>query len=429
MLALPYSVDRRLTSVPYVVYTLAVVNSCVYLACLAMGGERYGDLVFGVGLIPADLTWYSLLTMHFIHDAPSPVHVVFNMLFLVLFGRHAEDAVGHVWFALLYLFGGVAAAMLHVVAVALADPASANVPMIGASGAIAAALGLFAVRFYRTPVKVFWIIGVGLFLNRAGTWKGSSFIVLGLWALWELAQGLWEIGAGGVQEAGSVAHWAHLGGLLFGVTIAFAAGFHRHAQEMYTKSDAYGFFRRGDLSRASACFAELLREDPTNPDMHFKLAVALDRRDHRVRALSHYRKAIELYAQTNDMAEAVRIYDRVREEPGATRHLESDIMLGIADYLAAEGELAAASQAYGTLANAQPGVPEAERAALKCGDLLLDRLAQPDRALQWFQLVRDRGKVPEYVSEAERGLERARRAVAQARREQPHDQEQSHEVD
>jgi len=416
MLALPYSVDRKLAGTPYVVYGLAGVSVCVYLACLVMGGERYETLVFRAGVVPGDLTWYSLFTMHFIHDAPSPAHVVFNMLFLVLFGRHVEDTIGHAWFALIYLFGGVAAAMLHVVAVALVDPASVNVPMIGASGAIAAALGVFAVRFYRTPVRVFWIVGIGLFLNRAGVWRGSSFIVLGLWTAWELVQAAWEIGAGGVQEAGGVAHWAHLGGLLFGATIALAAGLHRQAQEMYTTADAYAFFRKGDLSKASDCLSQLLREDPDNADMHLKLAVALHHRNHHVRALSHYRKAIELYVAAKKLDEAARIYGQVSDEPAAARHLEPGTLLAIGDYLLGEEEFAAASEAFGALANAQPGLPEAERAALACGDILLDRLAQPRRALQWFQLVRDRGKIPENVEGAEERVLVAERALRAAQK-------------
>lgn len=412
MLALPYSVDRKLIGIPYVVYGLAAINTCVYLVCLMMGAEMYEKLVFSAGVIPGDLRWHSLFTMHFIHDAPSPAHVGFNMLFLVLFGRHVEDTIGHVWFLLIYVFGGVGAAMLHVVAVALVDPASAAVPMIGASGAIAAALGMFAVRFYRTPVKVFWILGIGVFLNRAGVWRTSSFIVLGLWGLWELAQGVWQIGAGNVQEAGGVAHWAHLGGLMFGAVIALASGLHRQAQEMYTTSDAYAFFRRGDLSKASSCFSQLLREDPDNADMHFKLASALEHRDHHVRALSHYRRAIDLYATAGDLAEATRIYGRVSDEPGVARHLDPETLLSVADYLSEQGEFAAASEAFGALANSQPGLPEAERAALRCGDILLNELGQPGRALQWYELVRDRGKIPENVSEAEGRAGSAQRALA-----------------
>ncbi len=419
MLALPYSVDRKLTGTPYIVYGLAAINACIYVVCLMMGSEMYEKLVFSGGLIPSHLRWYSLFTMHFIHDAPSPAHVVFNLLFLVLFGRHVEDTIGHGWFLLIYVFGGVAAAMLHVVAVALVDPASADVPMVGASGAIAAALGVFAVRFYRTPVRVFWIIGVGLFLNRAGVWRTSSFIVLGLWGLWELAQGIWQIGDAGLQEAGGVAHWAHLGGLLFGAVIALASGLHRQAQEMYTTSDAYAFFRRGDLSKASSCFSQLLREDPDNADMHFKLAVALEHRDHRVRAVSHYRRAIELYAASGGLAEAARIYERLSDEPGVARHLDPGTLLAVADHLAEEEEFTAACQAFGALANSQPGLPAAERAALRCGDILLNELGQPGRALQWYELVRDRGKIPGNVSEAERRVPLAQQALGA--RQQPPD--------
>jgi len=412
MLALPYSVDRKLTAVPYVAYVLAGVNVLVYLASVLMGPEAYRGFVFWGGVVAADVKWHALLTMHFIHDAPSPLHLGGNLLFLLLFGRHVEDAIGRVWFALLYVLGGVAAAMIQTAATVLLSPSGAHVPMIGASGAIAALLGVFAVRFYRTKVRVFWILGIGLFLNRAGVWRVSSLIALGLWGAWELVQGVFELGTAEVQQAGGVAHWAHLGGLAFGVVIALGAGLHRQAHESYTLKDAYDLFRNGDMRKSADCFAQLIREAPDDPDMHHKLAVAHEHSYHRARAMPHYLKAVELYAGLGNTMDAARIYAKTNREPWVARHLDPDVFWLVADHLAERGAVQEAVAAFASLAVSQPGRPQAETAAVRCGDILLGDLNHPTQAIEWYRTVRDRGKMQENVARAARGIAAAEQALA-----------------
>ena len=77
------------------------------------------------------------------------------MLGLYLFGPHVEEALGRPGVpAVLPVASGVAAALLHLVIVATLMPYAANVPLVGASGAIFGVLGLFAVRFWRARVRV-----------------------------------------------------------------------------------------------------------------------------------------------------------------------------------------------------------------------------------------------------------------------------------
>ncbi|MBM3476603.1 MAG: rhomboid family intramembrane serine protease [Armatimonadetes bacterium] len=410
LLPIPYSVDRKLAAVPYVSYALVGLNALVYLACVLMGPEMYEKLVLWGGVIAAHLKPHALFTMHFIHDAPSPLHLAGNMLFLMLFGRHVEDVIGRVWFALLYVLGGVAAAMIQTVSIVLFDRAGMGAPLIGASGAIAALMGVFAVRFYRTKIKVFWMIGIGI-VGRAGVWRPTSLLALGLWGGWELAQALFQMGAPNVQEAGGVAHWAHLGGLAFGALIGVGAGMHRQAQEMYTLKDAYEFFRNGEMKKSADCFAELLREAPDDPDMRHKLAVAYQFSQHATRAMPQYAKAIELYAGGGNLRDACRVFEQVREDPWVAAHLDAEVFWLVADHLAERGAVREALSAFAALANSQPGKPAAENAALRCGDLLLYRLDRPAQAISWYRTVRERGKNPENVAQAARALTAAEKAM------------------
>jgi membrane associated rhomboid family serine protease len=404
LLPIPYSVDRKLAGVPYVSYTLAGLNVAVYFACVVMGPEMYEKLVFWGGVIAGHLRPHALVTMQFIHDAPSPLHVGGNLLFLLLFGRHVEDVIGRAWFALLYIFGGVAAAMIQTVSIVLFDRSGLNAPLIGASGAIAALMGVFAVRFYRTRIKIFYIIGIAPILGRAGVWRPTSLLALGLWAGWEFVQALFEMGMPEVQQAGGVAHWAHLGGLGFGAVIAMGAGLHRSAQEMYTLKDAYEFFRNGLMKKSADCFSELTRETPDDPDMRYKLAVAYDHSQHHARAMPQYAKAIELYAGRGNLMDAARVYRHVGQDPWVSEHLNPEVFWLVADHLAAKGAFQEALAAFGALANSQPGREPAENAALRCADLLLHDLHQPAQAIEWYRSVSERGKNPENVARAARGM-------------------------
>lgn len=87
----------------------------------------------------------SLLTCMFLHG--SILHLAGNLLFLWVFGNNVEDRLGSSTFLLLYLVGGVLATLGFV-----AFNAQAAVPLIGASGAIAAAMGAYLVLFPRARI-------------------------------------------------------------------------------------------------------------------------------------------------------------------------------------------------------------------------------------------------------------------------------------
>jgi membrane associated rhomboid family serine protease len=150
-------------------------------------------------------TWLTLLTSMFMHG--SLLHLAGNMLFLWIFGNNIEDSMGRLRFVAFYLGGGLAALAAQV----LVNP-SAAVPTVGASGAIAAVLGGYAVLYPRA--RVVTLIFIIIFVTIV---ELPALIVLGLWFLLQLAYGAADLSqpVGG----GGVAYFAHIGGFVFGLAL------------------------------------------------------------------------------------------------------------------------------------------------------------------------------------------------------------------
>lgn len=145
--------------------------------------------------------WLTPLTATLVHA--DLVHLAFNLLILVFCGRPTEAVAGPVGLLILYVVGAFAAAGAHYVA-ASADPT----PMVGASGAISAVLGAYAVLFGRNRVRVSNPT-LALWLNAL--WLMAAWLVL------QLIVGISFSTGGGAQ----IAIAAHIGGFLAGVALAY----------------------------------------------------------------------------------------------------------------------------------------------------------------------------------------------------------------
>jgi membrane associated rhomboid family serine protease len=126
------------------------------------------------------------------------------VIYLFVFGKGVENALGSLRFILFYLLCGIAAALTQ----ALTEPA-ATLPMVGASGAIAGVLGAYLVLYPFGHVFVFfWII---IFFRVIAI---PAILLLGFWFLMQL---LSAEGAG--ASVGGVAVWAHVGGFIAGMVL------------------------------------------------------------------------------------------------------------------------------------------------------------------------------------------------------------------
>jgi membrane associated rhomboid family serine protease len=146
---------------------------------------------------PGKNVWLALIATMFLHG--SIPHLFGNLVFLWVFGNNLEAHKGWWRYLLLYLIGGTAATAAHVVLFP-----NSTVPMVGASGAIAAVMGAYFVLWPNVRIKS--IIPIGLVFLR----KVQAIWLLVIW----LALNLLYIGG-----ESSVAWAAHLGGFAFGALV------------------------------------------------------------------------------------------------------------------------------------------------------------------------------------------------------------------
>jgi len=157
---------------------------------------------------PWGVSW---LTSMFLHGSWD--HILGNMLFLAIFGKNVEDALGRLRYLAFYLAGGFAATMTQtVVTLLFGSDASARVPNLGASGAIAAVLGAFIVLYPEARIRTL----VAFFFVQIPAW-----IYLGPWFLYQLVEANFGL-VSATANGGGVAFFAHVGGFVFGSVVAFA---------------------------------------------------------------------------------------------------------------------------------------------------------------------------------------------------------------
>lgn len=144
----------------------------------------------------------SLVTCMFMHGGW--LHLIGNMWFLWLFGNNVEDRLGSVPFLVFYFVGGLAATACHWAV----EPHS-TVPVIGASGAVAAVLGAYAITWPWARVTTLVFLFFFITIIRL-----PALVVLGFWFAGQLLEGFHALNLG---LSGGVAWWAHVGGFLAGL--------------------------------------------------------------------------------------------------------------------------------------------------------------------------------------------------------------------
>lgn len=208
---IPIRDENPIQRTPYLTIALIAVNLLIYAYQFMLSGPAEQLFIYDYGLVPAWLTHstsqapppgfiarpLTVLTSMFLHG--DILHVAGNMLYLWIFGNNIEDRLGPLRFLAFYFAGGVLAALAFV----LTEPA-ATMPMIGASGAIAAVLGAYFLLYPRANVVV--LIWFFFFVNFV---RVPAVLMLGIWFFFQV------LGVGG----SGVAWMAHIGGFVAGLLL------------------------------------------------------------------------------------------------------------------------------------------------------------------------------------------------------------------
>lgn len=166
----------------------------------AIAGAIPYEIATGLDIGPHDLVSppWTILTSMFMHGGF--MHLLGNMWFLWIFGDDVEEALGPARYLLFYFIVGVLGALAQIFAMS-----SSMVPMIGASGAIAGALGAYVILYPHARVSTLVLIPLLWPVIQVRAW-----IFLGLWFL---GQFMLPTGSG-------VAWMAHVGGFIAGAGLA-----------------------------------------------------------------------------------------------------------------------------------------------------------------------------------------------------------------
>ena len=200
----PYKDDNPRVLVPYVTYGILGINILVFIGqiLLSISDPDLGTaIVYTFGFVPAKFSIITIITSMFMHGGLA--HIIGNMWFLWIFGDNVESVLGHLKYFLFYMVCGIGAALGQFLI-----STSSQVPMVGASGAIAGILGAYMIQFPKARVHVLVIL---IFITTIAV---PAQIVLGLWFLMQLTGGL---GTLGMDTTGGVAWFAHVGGFISGV--------------------------------------------------------------------------------------------------------------------------------------------------------------------------------------------------------------------
>ncbi|MBL8164529.1 MAG: rhomboid family intramembrane serine protease [Anaerolineae bacterium] len=213
---LPVNTLQPVRKTSYVTYGLIVLNALVFLWEITQPPLQLRQTFFNYAAVMCEVaqspisvdTFTDVIRSMFLHGGWA--HLVGNMTFLWIFGRNIEDYLGHRNFLILYLVGGFIAAFAETIL----HP-NICVPMIGASGAIAAVLGSFLIFYPGTRVRVMVIF----FRFFPRFYDLPALIVLGFWFFVQLFNGVASLGVDTL--GGGVAFFAHIGGFVGGLVIAF----------------------------------------------------------------------------------------------------------------------------------------------------------------------------------------------------------------
>ena len=337
---IPFGTDRNPRKSPLVTPIIVVLNTLtfalVFILAKETGRDVSGIIDFGAFNTREPLRAWTYVSCLFLHDPGDVFHVLFNMLFLWVFGCAVEDRLGRVGFAIFYLCGGLASVLAQWAAAAIGGDHSS---MIGASGAVMAVTGAFVALFPRARIRMlifFFLIGV--------FWVPALVVVGIFFALDVIGQLTNFLGL----QSSSTAYWAHIGGSVFGFTVAvvlLASGILKH--------DDFDIFYLFKQSRRRAAMRKAVANTAAGPwasasaDTPARLATMRKRKTtpEEPEELRAARTEINRLLREHESVRAAACYaDALKKHPKFILSVEQQ--LDVASTLFAEQRYAESARAY-----------------------------------------------------------------------------------
>lgn len=354
---------------------------------------------------------FTYVTANFLHGGW--LHLIGNLWFLWLAGFILEDSWGRILYTLFYFVSGAAALQVH----AWLNPGSMT-PALGASGAVAALMGAFLVRFPKIRIEMAWL--VGLLYLRVYRFKAPAYWLLPIWLLMEVFYGSL------FGQVTGVAHWAHVGGFLFGVVAAGAV----HYSGLESRIDkaiegettlesspaivhASELMDRNQVDQAIAALQQHIAEDPNSIDACMLLQQAYSRKEdlpayHEITA-----KVCSLHLKAHQPDAAWENYEELIRSGGGM--IPVALWFELCRVAEQQQNFERALGEYQSLAAAYPSERQSLSAQLAAARICLKRLNRPQEALKFYEAAAA-SRIPHLDWEAaiEAGIREAKAALTPA---------------
>lgn len=373
--------------------------------CQEFEETEHSSVLENYGFVPAHPHAVSYITANFLHGGW--LHLIGNMWFLWLAGFILEDNWGRPIYAIFYLVSGIVALQFYAWCAW-----GSFTPLVGASGAVAALMGAFLVRFPKIKIEMAFVT---LFYRLK--FQAAAYWLLPLWLLMEFFYGA------ALGTNSPVAHWAHVGGFLFGMLGAYVIQKTGLEQKASAEIDSkIGWAGDPEVVRAQealdqnkpdeavAILEQHAAEKPDSTDALVILQQVHWRRNNKQGYFQASAQLIQAHLKMRNAEAAWQVYEEFcgaggERIPAASwleliRHLES-----LQDFVRAVTEC-------DKLANAYPQERSALMALLTAGRLSLKNLNRPEDALRFYRAA-DASSVPHLDWEAniKAGIGNAERAL------------------
>jgi membrane associated rhomboid family serine protease len=377
--------------------------------------QKEDSLLEHYAFVPAHPAAISYITANFLHGGW--LHLLGNMWFLWLAGAILEDTWGRIIYPIFYLVAGAFALQFH----AWLNPASL-VPTLGASGAVAALMGAFLVRFPTSKIEVAVVFGprslANLALGKGIRFKAAAYWLLPMWLLMEIFSGSL------FGSSSGVAHWAHVGGFLCGAL--FATGLRYSGLEQKANAaieakvswtadpaivQATEQMEQGKLDQALATLQAFLVSKPESLEANSLLSQVYWRKSDIPAFQSTTTKLCQLHLREHNPEAAWQDYEEFLNSGGDK--MPAATWLDLCRSAETQGQFQRAVGEYEKLASTHAAERQSILALIAAGRLSLGQLNKPADALRFYETAAN-SAVPHLDWEANisAGIENAKKALS-----------------
>ena len=372
----------------------------------ALEQARAASIAEKYAFVPAHPSATSYLSANFLHG--SWLHLIGNMWFLWLAGFVLEDFWGRPLYLAFYLIAGAAALQFD----AWLNPGSI-VPTLGASGPVAALMGAFLVRFPKMRIEMLW------WMFARVRFKAPAYWLLPAWLVMEIFYG------SVFGQSTGVAHWAHVGGFLFGALAALGlrhSGLEHKANReieagLTLESDpeiqqANQLIDAGELDPARTVLKNYLTRKPDSVDALNLLCQISRGKNEPAESAQVLASLCAVHLKAGETELAWASYEDFLKAGGQS--LPSATWLDLCRAAEKQECYDRARAEYEKLAKTYPAERQSILAQLGAARLCLKRLNQPERALEFFEAA-EHSPVPhlDWEQSIQAGIREAKAALPQ----------------